>query len=162
MFTSYLMLYFVLIIYTRFTLVDPKKIKACKSFAFNQNFLLVENKEHLFDFCSHFLFLITLLQCYTQCEVHKVNFCKYQFKIWISYLWIKLLHWKIPGIFGFFNATAYLYVFKQHPNTRIICIRDFYYSRDQMAKRQRIGQTFWMLVQYSDNCKLAIRTGEIA
>ena len=36
-------------LYTRFSLVVPAKVKACKSYVATQKFPLVENKEHSFD-----------------------------------------------------------------------------------------------------------------
>ena len=43
-------------------LVGPTKVKACKSFLFNEGSLKVENKEHLFDFVLT-LFLSNCIIC---------------------------------------------------------------------------------------------------
>ena len=39
---------------TGLSLVGPTEVSAYKSFLFNEGFLKVENKEHLFDLLSHF------------------------------------------------------------------------------------------------------------
>ena len=58
---------------TRFSLVGPTKVQACKSFLFSEKFSSIENKEHpldFVDFLSHSFFthFVAMLQAVAQCH----------------------------------------------------------------------------------------------